>query len=87
MNRASAEKILAGAEKAPPFNLVRLTDPNIYEQTPYSDFRALIIGHKHEKALTDLLDLVTLWSKDLPQESQNIYMYFILSLGQICYGG
>ena len=35
MNHASAEKILAGAEKAPPFNLVRLADPSLYDQTAY----------------------------------------------------
>lgn len=85
MNKASAEKILNGAEKAPPFNLVRLADPTIYEPTSYEEFRGQIIGHKNEKSLSDLLDLVTLLSQELPQESQNIYLYFILSLGQICY--
>ena len=85
--KCTAQKILLGAEKAPLFNLVRLADPEIYERTPYEEFRGQIIGHQKEKALNDLLDLVTLWSSELPQESQDIYLYFILSLGQICYGG
>lgn len=87
MIKASAEKILSGAEKAPPYNLLRLTDPEVYERTSYEEFRGTIIGHKYEKQISDLLDLVTLFSKDIPQESQAIYTYFILSLGQICYRG
>lgn len=87
MTKISAEKVLAGAKVAPPYNIFRLADPEIYEQVPYVEFRAAAVGNEYEKPINDLLDLVTQMNQDVPGKEQKVYEYFILSLCQIFQGG
>lgn len=85
--KISADKVLAGAKVAPPYNIFRLADPDIYEPVSYAEFRAAIVGNEKEKPINELLDLVTQMNLDVPGKEQKVYEYFILSLCQIFQGG
>lgn len=81
--KISASQVLAGARTAMPANILKLTDPSIYEQVPYEEFRGAIIGHPKEKQLNELLDMTTSMLQGVPEKRDRIYIYFILSLSQI----
>lgn len=85
--KISADKVLSGAEKAQPFNILRLTDPEVYDRVPYEEFRAAAVNHKFEKEINDLLDRVVIMQQASNVNDQEIYVYFILSLSLICIRG
>lgn len=87
MTKISAEKVLAGAKVAPPYNIFKLADPEIYDVVPYAELRAASVGNEYEKPIGELLDLVTQMNQDVPGKEQKVYEYFILSLCQIFQGG
>ena len=83
MKTITAEKILEGAVKAQPFNILKLTDGNEYCSVPYSEFKTAIIGHPKQKQIDELLDQVIIMEEALPEKYDKIYIYFILGLSEI----
>lgn len=83
MAQISAKKIIEGAKKAQPYNILRLADPEIYEKVPYYEFKAEIIGHPKQEALGQLLENVVKMENEVYHRADKIYVYFILSLSAI----
>lgn len=79
----TAKKILDGAKKAQPFNILKLADPLEYKRVPYSEFRGAIVGHEKQEELDKLLDIVTMMQQGAEAKYEKIYVYFILSLSEI----
>lgn len=87
MAAITAEKILEGAKRAQPFNLLKLGDPAIYDRVKYKDFFPTIVNHPKKALIEDLLMQCRKMEKEVPTKFEKIYIYFLISLHQIVYEG
>lgn len=83
----SAEKVLSGARRAQPFNLLKLADRECYEKVPYEEFFSVIVNHPKKEMIEDLLSQCKKMELEVPEKYEKIYIYFLISLHQIVYEG